>query len=137
MSALASLHTAIVSCVDAVSGLTSAPVPFSARFIPAHGASAWFVVRHRQDAYGSAAGGSADDVLSADVELLWALTQDPNTAIGLALDKAEAIRSALLAAPLGNDGARIVVGGIVTTYTDDGAYAILTIPLTARLWRAA
>lgn len=100
MSTYSAIYTAICTKVATVGGLVASPMSLDLDSLSdsrAPGPSGgWFVVQPQTLDYGGAAAGNNDGDAGFVVLFTWAHNPDPSTRIGEALDRAEAIRNALL-----------------------------------------
>ena len=137
MAALSAIHTAIVSQVNAVTGLTPAPVPFSAESIPDQLTNGGFIVRWETIDYDAHDGAQTPSATATiEIELLWRLTQVPNTGLGGALDKAEAVIGKLADDGITSVDARFVGAGLELEYPSDGAHVIVRVRALVYFTRA-
>ena len=133
MLARNTIHAALVTTLDAVSGLTASPVGFDAVNIPAHGASGWFILRPEGEIYlggGPDGTGSGMLTLQFTVALLWSVATQPNTAIQSAMAMVGTIVAALNNEVTSATDARINVGEPSITYPS-AQFAVIEIPLSA------
>ena len=132
------LHAAIVTLLDSVTGLTPSPVAFDAANLPSVGAgttagSAWFIVRpegEAEPAGGSDGTGGGVVQFAFSVALLWNTAVNPNAQIQAALSMAQTVRAKLNDEAISTTDARFIVGGVVIEYPSP-QFAILTIPAVA------
>lgn len=137
MATWAAIHNKIVSEVGAVSGLSAAPVPFTAEAIPEQLTNGGFIVRWESidvDGFHGEQKPTAEGAV--EIELLYRLTTDPNTGIGTAIVAAESVVSKLADDGLTSVDARIDPTSIDLEYPPDGLHVIARVRASVLSQRA-
>lgn len=128
MATAATIHAALVTAIEAVTGLAEAAIPWSLDAWPDSGFDGGFIVQPTGDDGGAFGGSGAARRSTYVIHLPWRLTGAPDASMQSALTKVEAVRAALRGV-IG--GARVQPGAFTPAYSSDGHTVDLQIDLEA------